>query len=254
MNSRLTLLLIAFLFLTATPAFSQTETDTTETEEILPAPEEPAATSGRRWYLGTAFDLGIFSSAAFERPGFNRELSYLRFTLGTNWGIHFHYDFDEHFGLYTGLGIKNIGFTEKHGDSTIKRRVYTIGVPLGFKIGNLGGRKFAILGGGLDFPFNYREKGWVSRKDKTKFSEWFGDRTPSVMPYLFAGMSFKPAIILKVQFYPSNFFNTSFEEDADASGYKAKPYKGYDARLLLLTLGVDIHYRKAARAEDSGSE
>ena len=246
MKSRLTLLLASCLALTTAPAFAQiTDTSYISESETVYSDMEPV--KQRHTYFSNALDAGIFSSAILEKPGVNRELSYLRFTFGMNLGFHFNYDFDEHFGIYTGLGIKNIGFTDKISDSTIKRRVYTIGVPLGFKIGNLGGRQFIFLGGGIDVPFNYREKGWVNRKNKTKFSEWFSDRTPDVMPYLFAGASFKPGITFKVQFYPSNFLNTSFEEDADPTGYRAKPYRGYDARLLLLSIGFDIHYRRSEK-------
>lgn len=246
MKSCLTLLLGAFGLLLTLPAQAQTTDDTAAIEVVdaepalKPAPRHPR-------YFSNALDAGILQSSAFEKPGMNRELSYLRFTFGVNIGVHFNYDFDEHFGLFTGLGIKNIGITDKISDSTVKRRVYTIGIPLGFKVGNLGARSFVFLGGGIDVPFNYREKGWVDRKEKTKFSEWFSDRTPSVMPYMFAGFSGKPGFTVKLQFYPSNFFNTSFTEKADANGNVVKPYAGYDARLLLLSLGLDIHYRQSEK-------
>ena len=246
MKSRLTLLLAICCFTAIAPAFAQTETDTTAVMSEEPDDEveiQPVHRHPR--YFSNALDAGIFSVAAFEKPGMNRELSYLRFSFIANIGFHFNYDFDEHFGLFTGLGIKNIGFTEKVGDATIKRRVYTIGAPIGFKIGNIARRNFLLIGGGIDVPFNYREK--VKRgSDKQKSSEFFSDKTASVMPYLFTGFSMKPGLTFKLQFYPGNFFNVDYEETT-ASGAIIRPYRGYDARLLLLSIGLDIHYRKSEK-------
>ena len=204
----------------------------------------------RHWYLGNSFDGAIFSTAVFERPGMRRELTTLRFSM-INMGYHFNYDFDEHFGMFSGLGIKNIGFIEKRGDTTIKRRLYTIGVPLGFKLGNLQKRHYGFIGGGVDFPVNYREKRFVDRKDKVKFNEFWSKRTEEYMPYIFAGLSYGGGSTIKIQYYPGNFFRTDFEEiDFDKL---SQPYHGYTAHLLYITLGIDLHYKshekKAAETE-----
>ena len=205
----------------------------------------------RHWYLGNAFDGAIFSTAVMERPGSDRELTTVRFSM-LNIGNNFNYDFDEHFGIYTGVGIKNIGFIEKNGDSTTKRRVYTVGVPLGFKLGNLQKNQYGFIGGGVDFPINYREKRFVERKDKYKFNEFFSDRTDDFMPYLFAGFSCKPGIVLKAQYYPGNFFNTGFEEDKD--GMRVQPYRGYRVNLLYISLGFDIHHKSYNKKKEEAVE
>jgi len=194
----------------------------------------------RRWYLGNAFDIAIFSSAVMERPGDRRELSPVRFSM-LNFGYHFNYDFDEHFGIFTGLGIKNIGFIEKNGDSTTKRRVYTVGLPLGFKLGNLQKKHYGFIGGGVDFPINYREKRFVKRNDKYKFNEFFSDRTEAYMPYIFAGISCGTGTTIKAQYYPGNFFNTGFEEDNN--GRTVQPYRAYRVNLVYITVGLDLHYK-----------
>ena len=252
MKYYLTLLLTSLVVTMSLPAMAQIavdtlsneDTTTLEDEVMIETPLKPAPKHPHYWSSG--LDAGILSGAAFEKPGTNRELSYLRFSLVLNIGYHFNYDFDEHFGMFTGLDIKNIGFTDKTGDHTTKRRVYTIGAPLGFKIGQLQNRNYLFLGGGLDVPFNYREKSYTDRKHKEKFSEWFSDRTPTVMPYLFAGICMKPGVTFKAQFYPSNFFDVDYEE-TDATGTTYRPYRGYDARLLSLSLGFDIHYRKSEK-------
>ncbi len=245
MKSYLTLLLTALCLTAGFSSFAQSATDTSAVVEemddeiaIVPEHHHPR-------YFSNALDAGILSAAAFEKPGMDRQLTYLRFSFIANIGFHFNYDFDEHFGMFTGLGIKNIGFTEKISDSTVKRRVYTIGVPIGFKIGNLAGRRYFLMGGGVDVTFNYKEKA-KKGSDKHKMSEFFSDQTASVMPYLFAGFSIKPGVTFKAQFYPGNFFNTDYETE-NAAGTTYRPYRGYDARLLFLSLGLDIHYRKSEK-------
>jgi hypothetical protein len=257
----LTFLLCAFLFSSAT-VLAQTDDDdddSSATTEISGDPgrhlkmkmggdNTPPPTG--RWYMSNSFDGAILSTSIMERPGDRRELTTLRFSM-LNLGYHFNYDFDEHFGIFTGVGIKNIGFIEKNGDSTTKRRVYTIGAPLGFKLGNLRKRHYGFIGGGVDFPFNYREKRFVKRGDKYKFNEFWSDRTDEYMPYIFAGCSVGAGIVLKVQYYPSNFFNTGFEEDNN--GQTVQPYRGYRVNLLYLSLGIDLksksHERKAPNPE-----
>lgn len=258
----LTLLLCSALL--ATASFAQTEDEDSDAMQTDTAAccrgrhsmslsmggEEAGPT--RRWYASNSFDGAIFSSAVFEKPGDNRRLlPTVRFSM-LNIGYHFNYDFDEHFGFFTGLGIKNLGFIEKVADSTIKRRVYTIGIPIGFKLGNLQKRHYGFVGGGIDAPFNYREKGFVRRSDKDKFSEWFSDRTPDFMPYLFAGFSYGGGTTLKLQYYPGNFFNPEYNETND--GITTYPYRGYSAHIICITLGLDIHYSKDRKHKSEAPE
>jgi len=191
----------------------------------------------KRFYIGNGLDFAMLSTSITSRPGKSTYLTIPRFTAIVNFGFSFHYDLNEHFGFLSGIGLRNMGFIDKYGDSTVKRRVYSLGIPLGVKLGDLRNRNFVIAGGGLDIPFNYREKGFVRRGDKTKFNEWFSERTPHVMPFVFAGYSFNPGFILKLQYYPGNFLNQDFTDNMGG-----KPYTDYDVHLLLLSVGIDIHY------------
>lgn len=205
----------------------------------------------KKFYLSNSFD-GMLFTTAFDRSAFNLNggmpttVGTLRFTYFFNTGFNVHYDFGDHVGIFSGAGIKNIGFIEKIKplDSTVKRRVYTIGAPLGIKFGNLKRKNYGFIGGGVDFPFNYKEKGYVKRGDKDKFNEWFSDRTPAIMPYGFAGISFSPGIFVKVQYYPANFLNPSFSETQVFNGTNVtvKPYSLYDISLLMFSIGLDIRY------------
>jgi hypothetical protein len=228
-------------------AMSLTPAKATDLDSIMMMQPPPV----KKFYLSSGLDAGIFSvSRVSANSGASYDLSRLRFSYVLNFGMHANYDFSSHFGAFTGLGIKNIGFIEKvpaiGKDVTVKRRVYTIGAPIGLKFGNLQKKTYGFIGGGVDVPFNYKEKRFTSRSNKTKFNEWFSDRTPVVMPYVFAGMSLKPGMTLKLQYYPGNFFNTDYSEQV--AGFPGpitvKPYATSEVNMMQLTLGMDMRYSK----------
>jgi len=174
-----------------------------------------------------------------------------RFTLFFNIGSNFNKDFSKNFGIFTGLNLKNIGLISKPTDSLkLKQRVYTVGVPLGIKIGDVtGGSFFFFAGGEIDLAINYKEKQFVDGRKVHKFNEWFSDRTPLLMPSLFAGVRVNPGFGLKVQYYPQNFFNRDFKTK-DKSGNAIYPYKNLEANLIFVTLGYNfsgINYFKVKK-------
>lgn len=64
--------------------------------------------------------------------------SVLRFSGFLNYQSQFHYNFSKRMGIYTGLGIRNVGFINRLNDSIkIKQRVYAAGIPLALKLGIL---------------------------------------------------------------------------------------------------------------------
>lgn len=219
-----------------------TPVDTSGTKILVSTP--------RRFYTGNGYDFIMLSSANFSRPGREAKLTTPRFTAMVNIGFNFHYDLNKSFGVFTGIGLKNLGFIEKNAytfngeDVTIKRRVYTIGVPLGFKFGNLRDRTFVFAGGGIDLPFNYREKRFTKRSNKLyKDSEWFSDQAATLMPYVFIGASVNPGFIVKAQYYPGNFFNEDYETKNN-SGITYRPYAGYKANIFSLCFSIDVHYNQ----------
>jgi hypothetical protein len=200
----------------------------------------------KKVYLSTGMDGYILSSTMVQKTGSDNKLSTPRFSGFFHIGIHLNYDFSKSSGIYAGLNIKNIGFIEKYSnpDSTVKRRVYTIGVPLGLKFGNIKEGNYFLIGGGVDFPFNYKEKGFVKRSDKTKFNEWFSDRTATVMPYVFVGAHFRPLFSVKLQYYPGNFLNKDFAYTSGPATVIVQPYSNYEkTNLILLTFGLDMTFR-----------
>jgi len=158
-----------------------------------------------------------------------------RFTLFFNVGRNYNYDFTKWLGIYSGVNLKNIGIITKENGTKLKRRVYTLGVPLGLKIGDVRGQNFFFfLGGQYDLAFNYKEKQFINGDKVKKFNEWFSDRTPLLMPSLFAGFRFYPGIGLKVQYYPNNFFNQDFRETV--AGVTTYPYRDMESKMFFVTL------------------
>lgn len=164
-----------------------------------------------------------------------------RFTMFLNIGSNFNKDFSRNFGVFTGINLKNIGLISKPTDSLkLKQRVYTLGVPLGIKVGDLSsGSLFFFAGGEIDMAINYKEKQFVNGDKVHKFNEWFSDRTPLLMPSLFAGFRFNPGFGLKVQYYPQNFFNKDFKTK-DKDGNSVYPYKNLEANLMFVTFSYNF--------------
>lgn len=163
-----------------------------------------------------------------------------RFTLFFNVGTNYNYDFSNNFGIFSGLNIKNIGLITKPNDSVkLKQRVYTLGVPLGIKIGNMRNGFFFFAGGEYDLAFNYKEKYFLDGDKKSKFNEWFSDRTPLLMPSVFAGIRFQPGFGLKVQYYLNDFYNKDYTQTVN--GVKEQPYKDMKAKMIFVTLSYSFH-------------
>ena len=216
----------------------------------------PASDSGsvkmrppiRKFYIGTGTDAGIFSTAMIQKtaqvpnPGggytntTTNSMGILRFSYVINVGLTFNFNLSRHLGVYTGVDLKNIGFIEHANNSTtIKRRTYNIGAPIGIKIGNMAAKgSYLFLGGGADIPVNYKEKSFIVRNQKTKFNEWFSSATPSVMPYIFAGFAVRNTVSFKLQYYTGNFLNPDYIKSGYPSAY------GYDVHLILLSLGFPM--------------
>jgi hypothetical protein len=215
---------------------------------------EPPVKQDKKFYTSSSLDGALFSLNAVTNNGFS---NIPRFAYFLNTGINFNYDLGRHFGIYTGVGVKNLGYIDKSKDLipghevTIKHRVYALGVPVGVKIGNLGDKgTFMVLGGGADFPVNYKEKTFIdSRKHKSKESEWFSDEVSPIMPYVFAGVSFNSKFTVKFQYYPGNFMADDYWLTSTA------PTMGkYDTHLALVSLSFYVknknngQTRKAFRA------
>lgn len=204
----------------------------------------------KKLYVGSIIEGAVFSSAIMNKatpttvlhqpggttsPEKTTVWAPLRFTMFLNIGVTFNYNFNRHIGMFTGIDLKNIGFIEEaENDQMIKRRSYNAGIPLGIRIGDMGKNNAAfIVGGGIDYTINYKEKRFISRNEKVVFTEWFSGRTPTLMPYVFAGIANKTnGASIKVTYYPNDFLNPR-------PGEARK-----NVRILAVSFGIMLHTDK----------
>jgi len=183
---------------------------------------------------------GAILSFANVKENNNRLDNIPRFSLFFNIGSTVNYDFSNHAGFFSGLNLKNIGFITRDDTIKIKRRVYTLGIPVGFKFGNFNDDFFFYFGGEYELALNYKEKHFAKRKKVLKFNEWFSDRTPLLMPSLFAGIKMHHFNV-KVQYYPANFFNSGYREARD--GATTVPYEHTKADMFFVSFGYSFKLR-----------
>ena len=100
------------------------------TTELKAQPDRVYSTSG--WEF-------IFSGAKINNQGVEGGVR-MRFTIVVNIQNYLNIDISDRLGFFTGFAVRNVGFIYEHPDSTNlkkKYRTYNLGIPVGFKIGNL---------------------------------------------------------------------------------------------------------------------
>jgi hypothetical protein len=145
----------------------------------------------------------------------------LRFTMWFHLGKYYHIDFNDVFGIYTGGAIRNIGLITK--DETfavendplksykIKRRTYTLGVPLAFKLGSFKDDLYIFGGGEYEWAFHYKQKLFEGNDKISKQTGWFSNRVNTFLPSLFTGVQFPGGFNIKFKYYLTNFLNEDFK-------------------------------------------
>lgn len=195
----------------------------------------------------------IFSFADFKN-GDADVSNVLRFSAFFHVGQKWHFDFGDHFGLFTGYGIRNIGFITQDdgvniaafedqirpGDEVkIKRRAYALGVPAAIKLGNMKRNAFVYGGAELELLFHYKEKLFIDGKKEDKYREWFSDRTNILSPSIFAGVQLPGGANLQVKYYLTNFLNQSYTERAPGGGNQ-QPYQNVESQMFYLALSFNF--------------
>jgi hypothetical protein len=207
------ILTIAFVLL-AIPSFSQLDTYTTTGLEI------------------------IFSLADIEDNGADQS-SILRFAPVINIETMLNADMSDRFGLFTGLGIRNVGYiyghyTDPEDGANYKKkfRSYNIGIPFGVKIGNLD-NLFLYGGYEVELAWLYKEKTFEGGDKIGKITGWFSSRQELFQHGFLVGVQFPYGTNLKFKYYLSGFHNQDY---VNASGFK--PYEGLNANVFYFSLNV----------------
>jgi hypothetical protein len=145
-----------------------------------------------------------------------------RFSAFFHFTQQMHYNFSSGFGMYTGLGMRNIGMINNLNDTIrVKHRAYGLSVPLAFKIGNMGKKSYFALGAEAEYMFHFKQKVFVGegRGDKqNKTSEWFSNRVNGFNPSVFVEMNFGRGSYIRVKYYLMDFLNANARQGINVSG------------------------------------
>lgn len=163
----------------------------------------------------------IFQSASVEKKtnvGNSNVNTNLRFTLFFHLGEYLHYDFGDHVGIFSGLGIRNVGFITDEGDTTAKFRTYNLGMPLAIKIGSFKKNLFLFGGAEYEWMFHFKQKTFVDNT-KTKYTSWFSKHTPAFIPSVFVGLQLPAGFQFKFRYYLDNYIKEDYSYMSTPQGF-----------------------------------
>jgi hypothetical protein len=112
----------------------------------------------------------IFQSSSVEKDNSDMNTN-MRFTLFFHLGEFVHFDLTNNIGLFTGLGVRNVGLITEEND------------------------------------------------EKTKYVEWFSNRTPHFIPSVFAGIQFPYGMQVRFRYYLDNYLNHNYVGSSTYSDY-----------------------------------
>lgn len=168
--------------------------------------------------------------------------SVLRFSGFFNYQSQFHYNFSKRMGIYTGLGIRNVGFINKLNDSIkIKQRVYAAGIPLALKIGNLEKSAYMAIGGEMECFFNYKQKTFYN-DTKSKFNEWFSERTDLFNPSVFLELKGKRGNYIRFKYYINDFLKT--DKQTVIINNVVNTFRPAGSKLFYISFGSTLKYKE----------
>ncbi|MBP6575038.1 MAG: hypothetical protein KA230_11345 [Flavobacteriales bacterium] len=201
----------------------------------------PAAPAPHTWYFASGGEW-ILSYALLDVKGDDKG-SIPRFSPFFNLQRVANYDVNEHFGFFVGLSLRNVGFIYDVPDTTLryKFRTYTLGLPIGFKVGTMG-KGLLFVGYELELPFNYKEKRFENEKKEDKFNVWFSDRNEPLFHTVMLGYQLPKGTCIKFKYYITNFHNEDFTENRN--GVEYKPYNGFRSNILYVSLGFKLFQKE----------
>jgi hypothetical protein len=198
----------------------------------------------KKAYISTGGEM-IFSFANVE---YNVEgTSYtsgniMRWAPVLNQQVMFNFDPAKAFGIFTGLGVRNVGFILSRATTDIKYkyRTYNLGLPVGFKIGSMKGF-FVYAGYEIEYAFNYKEKMFVNNDKESVDVYWFTERVEQFPQSVLVGINFPYGFNLKFKYYLTNFHNEEFATMVD--GVEVKPYEGLKSNVFYVSLNFGLFNR-----------
>ena len=199
-------------------------------------------------YVTTGGEL-IFSLANIEQNG-NSENATVRFSPVFNLQVMLNKDVNKKFGVFTGVALRNVGYILPNYKDTNnleykkKFRSYNLGIPVGFKLGNLD-KTFFYGGYEIEFALSYKEKTYEDGDKTDKITGWFSSRQESFQHGFFVGIQFPYATNLKFKYYLSEFHNRDYVNNGGIKPYGAlKSNIYYFSLCFFLFRNFDLYYEK----------
>jgi hypothetical protein len=212
------------------------------------------------WEMIFSFsDVQFTDAFSAQYPNAEVTKTNVRYTVFFHMGEYWNFDFGNHIGIYTGIGIRNIGLisderlpdfvgSDQLVDYKIIRRLYTAGIPLAFKLGSFSDNLFFYAGGEYELGINYKEKYWRGTQSRTgsrtKSNTWFGDQAPGLLPSVFAGVQLPGGVNVKFKYYPDDFLNNKFTKgnnSVDGQAYNISDLTRYKkSRVFYVSLSWQI--------------
>ena len=191
--------------------------------------------SNKKLYSSAGLEI-IFSLANVDSDSIGYK-NILRFAPVFNFQWILNYDVSKNVGFFTGADIRNLGLVRRtnteNPEVKYKHRVYTLGVPVGLKLGNLD-KTFVYMGYQIEWAWNYKQKEFVNDK-KTKFVDWNSSRVDQWQQSVFLGINFPFGTNIKFKYYLQNLLNQDYI-DTDANGNTYKPYAGQNSQIFYFSL------------------
>src|SRR4030095_14604764 len=181
-------------------------------------------TNSSKAYVTSGGEL-IFSLASIEQNG-SSENAIVRFSPVVNFQVMLNKDVNKNFGVFTGLALRNVGYILPNYKDTNnleykkKFRSYNLGIPVGFKVGNLD-KTFFYGGYEVEFALSYKEKTYEDGDKIDKITGWFSSRQELFQHGFFVGIQFPFAANIKFKYYLSEFHNRDYVNNAGIKPYGA---------------------------------
>lgn len=189
--------------------------------------------SDKKVYTSSASET-IFSWGNVEAKPLNTT-SIVRLSAFFHLGQHINVDFNEHVGFFSGIHLRNVGMINDLNDTVrVKSRVYTAGIPVGLKFGNLN-KTHAAIGAEAEFALNFKQKVFVN-DEKSKTNVWFSDRTNIFLPSLFGELRFKGGFYLKYKYYLVDIL----KEDKQKINVPGVDFRPTRSQMMYVSLGFNI--------------
>ena len=210
--------------------------------------------TGTRVYFKSASEF-IFSAGSMEAVGdsaFRKDLSVdpvVRFSGFFHLQEQLHIDFSRSFGIFTGIGLRNIGMINKLNDSIrVKQRVYSLGIPVAIKLGKIPGGWYVAAGAEGELFMHYKQKDFYD-DDKRKFGEWFSDRVELINPSVFLDINSNKGSYIRFKYYLNDFLVSDKQQVNLGNGNKLNFYPE-KSQLFYVAIGTTVkHISRPSRSK-----